>query len=367
MMRSVHSVNVSIAGDPAAQRLYEFAPGVVVRFVTDRKDVLRHFDGEYGRVSVNRSSEPQIEVRVGEQSGLTASPGFLTYQGRHKTITWKVALGGVDDDTTVVAFWGKGAMAISFLQTFYLEPLLALKLLQAGYALVHGCAVVEGTRAVLFPGGTGVGKTTLALQQAIAGRAVQGDNYVIVGARGETYPFPRRLRIYSDIRRTNPDAFRRLTIRERLHLRLFGFLKTASFGFANMPRRLSVEQFVPGHVACPRAQLERVCFLRRYDGDKLLGPTPLTLEQLTDRIQAISRSEGSRLFEIAALYLAAHPESCLRRMPEMEREILAQALKGRPAFEILVPRVVNPGPLACEIGHISGLDEEGWRQAEMQR
>jgi hypothetical protein len=75
---------------------------------------------------------------------------------------------------------------------------------------------------------------------------VQGDNYVIVTPDGRTLAFPRRLRIYSDLPKINPAVYRLLPGRERVRLRLAGLIRTLSAGYANMPRRLTVDELI-GH------------------------------------------------------------------------------------------------------------------------
>lgn len=345
-----------------SERLYEFPPGVVVRLTTRRRDALSHFDGEYRRFAVETATRVQLDIFVGNHRLWTLPPptsngvaDYLTYQGRHKTIRWRLALWGLEEETTKLAFEGKGDMAVSFLQTFYLEPLLRIKLLKAGYSLVHAATMIKGTKSVLYPAGSSVGKTTLMLNQAIRGKAVQGDNYVIVSPVGETFAFPRRLRIYSDLLRTNPAAYRCLPLKEKFRIRLAGLIKALSFGYANLPRRLNIEQFATDCVR-PSAQLDSVFSLAPHKGSEIIGPTPLALDELLDRVQAQSFLEGGRLQEVLAPYLASHPDSPLHCTYRMEHDILIRAMAGLPAYEILVPRVDDPGRVVSELGRMSGLE-----------
>ncbi len=361
MKPSARSVKVSAPSSAPAERLYEFPPGVVVRLVTARKDVLSHFDAEYGRLAIQQASKPQLELHTGDYARLLASLPAKMYRselrGRHKTIRWRIAVCGLDNETTRLVFDGMGAMAISFLQTFYLEPLLRFKILQAGCALVHGCTLVSGTKSVLFPGGTAVGKTTLMLSQAMRGGKVQGDNYVIVTPKGETYAFPRRLRIYSDLRRTNTEAYRGLPLGERMRLRANALIKVFSLGYANFPRRLSIEQLVPEYkIDLNAVRLGSLFVLTADEGRELTGPNPLTLDEIIQRIQVINGSEGDRLAKVVGPYLSAHSTSRFHSMEETERTVLSQAFEGLPAFEILVPRVSNPASLVSQLRGISRID-----------
>ncbi len=348
----------------ADERRYQFPGGVLVSLRASQRDILRHFDGEYHSLITEADGPPHIEVFAGREiSGdLCAAWDVPPHSGRHKTIRWKVALDGFDSTTTKVAYEGAGAMAVSFLQTFYLEPLLRLKFLQVDHALVHGASLIKGDRCVLFPGGSRVGKTTLTLLHAISGNRIQGDNYVIVTSGGEALAFPRRLRIYSDISSTNPRAYERLPARERLRLRMAGLIKSLSFGFANMPRRLRIDEFAPGCLL-PRAKIESVYALAPSNGETLSEPQPLTMALLLDRIQEQSRLEAERLAPIIAPYLAAQPESWLHRADSSERHILTRALSGLPAFHLEVPRVSDPEPLVRQIARVAGLEAGDTRRA----
>ena len=223
------------------------------------------------------SGPPDIEVYAG-QAAVASSPDPLLlergFAGRHKILRWRVGVAGIDEETTTIAFEGRGQMVISFLQTFYVEPLLRLKFAARDHALVHAACVVKDGRSVLFPAGSAVGKSTLTLQHAAAGQPVQGDNYVILSPDGRTLAFPRRMRIYSDLRSTAPQVFRRSPAAEQRRLRIAGIVKRLSAGYSNQPRRLTVQQMLSGSQACPEARLRAVFLLKPYDGEGLTEPRP---------------------------------------------------------------------------------------------
>jgi hypothetical protein len=277
------------------------------------------------------------------------------FAGRHKILRWRVAVAGVDEATTRVAFEGSGQMVISFLQTFYVEPLLRLKFARRGHALVHAACVAKDGRSVLFPAGSAVGKSTLTLQHAAAGYPVQGDNYVIVTPDGRTLAFPRRMRIYSDLRSTAPKVFRMLPAVERRRLRVAAMIKRLSVGYSNQPRRLTVQQMLPGSAACPEARLSSVFLLQPYTGEGLEGPSPRSLDDAIERIRAINGMEAkyleTALSATGATPLPSYTEETFVR----EREVLRQALKDVPIYELLVPRVKDPAPVVAEIRRLAGM------------
>jgi len=345
------------SSDSSNQRTYVFPSGVTLRLHSDQRGVISHINAEYGSVLAEASGDADIDVYAGRSaisSSHHANEFERAFEGRHKTVNWRVAVSGLEAETTRVLFEGRGQLVISFLQTFYIEPLLRLKFLKRGHALVHAACLANGDSSILFPAGSGVGKSTLMLRHAASGKQVQGDNYVILTGAGRTLPFPRRLRIYSDLAAVSPDIFGRLPSAERWRLRVAGLIRRFSLGYANLPRRLTIDEIVgPGRL-CPEANLSAVYFLRRHGGSGLAGPTPVPLDEAVARIQAINREEATRL-EPA---LAGRPEAkaVFDEAGCLERSLLENVLGHLPLFEILVPRVRNPSAVVAEISRVCGLE-----------
>ena len=344
------------SGELSNTRTYGFPSGVTLRLQTNAREVLSHLDAEYRSVLAKVPGEADIDVYAG-QSAISSSPERpefnQAYEGRHKTVTWRVAVGGLDERTIRVLFEGRGQLVVSFLQTFYIEPLLRLKFLKRGHALVHAACLANGDSSILFPAGSGVGKSTLMLRHAASGKRVQGDNYVILSGEGHTIAFPRRLRIYSDLAAVSPDIFGRLPPAERWRLRVAGLIRKFSLGYANLPRRLTIEEILgPGRL-CPEATLDSVYFLKRHGADRLVGPHPVSHGEAVARIQAINQEEGKRLEDAVAGRPEAGP--VFHEAALLERRILEGVLSKLPIFELLVPRVRNPSALVAEISRRCGL------------
>jgi len=68
-----------------------------------------------------------------------------------------------------------------------LRPLVAMRLLATGGLLVHSAAVIVGDRAILFPGTSGSGKSTIARMALDAGHAVLSDDLNAVVRDGDGF------------------------------------------------------------------------------------------------------------------------------------------------------------------------------------
>lgn len=341
---------------PVTRRAYRFPSGVTLRIHSSQRAVLNHFASEYTSAAVEEPGVADIEVYAGKKaisSSQQADRLSRAYEGRHKIVRWRISVAGLCEDTTYVGFEGSGQLVISFLQTFYVEPLLRLKFAARDHALVHAASLAKGDLSVLFPAGSAVGKSTMTLQHAAAGQGVQGDNYVVVTPEGRTLAFPRRMRVYSDLAAINPEVYAMLPRRERIRLRWAGIVRRLSRGYANLPRRLALEQIVGdrNHV-CREARLSAVYLLKPYEGEGLSGPLPQTVDEAVKRIQAIGEMESARLREALP---EDQPASLMQPLLRRERDVLESALLRVPIFELLVPRVRNPSPLVAQIRQVTGL------------
>jgi hypothetical protein len=335
-----------------------FPSGVALRIHSATPGLLAHFHGEYGEGAGEAPGPPDVEVYAGKAAVASSpAPRLLAsgFAGRHKVLRWRVAVAGIDKETTTVAFDGGGQMVISFLQTFYVEPLLRLKFAARDHALVHAACIVKDGCSVLFPAGSAVGKSTLTLQHAAAGQPVQGDNYVILSPDGRTLAFPRRMRIYSDLRSTAPEVFRRLPAAEQRRLRVAGIVKRLSAGYSNQPRRLTVQQML-GSEPSPEARLRAVFLLKPYFGEGLSTPNPQSTDEAIERMQAISDMEAKYLLTALAATGAGPPAAYTEQILVRERAVLSRALTDVPIFELLVPRVKDPAPVVAGIRRLAGMD-----------
>jgi hypothetical protein len=338
------------------RRAYRFPSGVTLRIHSSQRAVRDHFASEYATAAIADPGVADIEVYAG-RNAISSSPQAdqlrRGYEGKHKIVRWRVSITDLCRDTTYVGFEGSGSLVISFLQTFYVEPLLRLKFAARDHALVHAASLARGERSVLFPAGSAVGKSTMTLQHAAAGDGVQGDNYVIVTADGRTLAFPRRMRVYSDLPAINPTIYARLPLRERMRLRWAGVIRRLSAGYANLPRRLSLAEIVGDkNGVCKEARLRAVYLLKPYKGEGLSEPLRKTADEAIGRIQAIGELESARLRQALP---EDQPESLMDPVLRRERDVLERALTGVPVFELLVPRVRDPATLVAQIRQVAGL------------
>lgn len=311
-------------------RSYEFAPGLRLR-VQGKPAALRHFDAEYGPAAIPNGTNVEMELDVAES--LAGCVNQKIVRGGHKTVRWEAALSSPDDTPLRLCIELSGvpiSFALSLVQGFFVEPTLSIAAARNQLVLLPSAAIVEHDRAVLIVGRSRTGKSSVSARAAAAGRLVLGDDQVLVEATGDCRAFPRRLRFYSDLRRTAPLAYERLPPRVRTGLVFRRFLLSLTRGFAAPPVRVPVSLVGPDS---PRASLplDRVTIVRRSAGVRELDTSEITVEEaVAEAIKVLG--EQRRWLEADAPSRRA-----LAPVLEQERSILLSAFAGRPTLAISIP------------------------------
>src|SRR4051794_24445741 len=200
----------------------EYAFGAAVRLRIDGSRRARdHFEREYGPAAA-ADGTPQVVADIRLRLG-TRSATDLPHAGGHKTARWRVALGDPSEQPLRIAAdvsGGPPAFALSLVQGYYVEPLVAVALARAGRAALPSAGVLSPDGAVVVLGRSGTGKSSMSVHALAHGRGILGDDQVVIGDDGGCWPYPRRLRLYPDVRQTAPEAWRRLRASTRRTLRL---------------------------------------------------------------------------------------------------------------------------------------------------
>jgi hypothetical protein len=313
---------------------YRFADSVRVR-VRGPERVVRHFDAEYGEAGVAPLEAPHVDVRLGFGLRPVHIPGGLQVSGGHKSARWRVALGAPDSvplRAHVLLAGGPPSFALSLVQGYVVEAFVALALAAQGRVALPGAgfATPDGVTVVL--GRSGAGKTTLAARTLAGGRWVLSDDQVIVDAEPRAWRYPRRLRLYPDIRRTAPEAWARLPGRTRSALTSREWLRRLTRGYV-APSLAVPASAVGSTVVAGPLPLRRLVVVDRSDRD---GPLVAVRSPAWggQQAEALLAEQRSRLGSAVAGEWARAFEAAL----QAERRTLDTALTTVPVTELVLPR-----------------------------
>ena len=335
-----------VTTSPGAQ--YAFGPAVRLR-VRGSARARAHFDREYGPARrAGGGTEVEANVR------LALALGGAGVAGGHKTARWRITLGDPREHPVRVAVrvgGGPPGFALSLVQGYYVEPLVAVALARAGYAALPSAGVVAADGALIVMGRSGTGKSSMSVRALARGRSILGDDQVVIGADGGCWPYRRRLRLYPDVEDTAPEAWQRLRPSTRRTLRVRRMIRRASGGF------------VAPSLAVPVAELrapvtdERVRAARLVIVERSSDIATLT-EHDRDAAWAAVAAAEVLTDQRARFASAADPRwaTALEQAAQQELDVVRAWLRPLPIAQVLVPAAWDAPRAVSALVERLGLD-----------
>ncbi len=192
------------------QAKYAFGPAVRLG-VQGSRLARSHFAAEFGAaLAADDVMEPDLEVIIRLASHLRAPGAIMTGSGGYKTARWRLALSHPDSRplrATLALFGAPASFALSLVQGYVVEPLVAIALAREGFIALPSAGVAGEDGAILLMGRSGSGKSSVCMRLLARGVAVLSDDQIVLDERGRCWPYPRRFRVYPDLRETATGAW----------------------------------------------------------------------------------------------------------------------------------------------------------------
>jgi hypothetical protein len=329
----------------AARERFASGPGLVLE-IQGSTAIRKHFLSEYGARPA-AGGEPEVVVEFGRAAG--------GRRVQYKSVHWRVELGDPTERPLRASVEVGGRplpFALSLLQGYVVEPLVAIAAARVGYVLLPSGAVETEEGVVLLLGRSRTGKSSLCARALAAGRRILGDDHVFIHPDGSCRAFPRRLRVYSDLKRTAPEAFRRLPGHGRTALRLRAVARTLTRGYVAPPLRLRVEDLGQPLPEEP-LRLARILAIRRDVEARGLERRSLPLESLIELAETVADEQRGRLMDGPNADLWRDALAAAR---EADREVLKVGFLDLPAKTVLLPAFWDATRSVDALAGILGID-----------
>src|SRR6185503_16326284 len=214
----------------------------------------------------------------------------------------------------------------------HLEPALSVAAARAGHVLLPAAALSADGGAVVVLGRSRSGKSSAMTLALAAGREVLGDDQVLLSGFGACRAFPRRLRLYPDLRETAPQAYDRLPGAERRALAARRAARALSRGWVAPSLAVRATAMGPGAPTGPLPVSRLVAVERTGDVDEPQS-APLDVEEAVALALTVLDEQRARLRE------AAGPAwgPALDAIREREATLLRSALADAPLERLRLP------------------------------
>jgi len=294
---------------------------------------VRHFDAEYAEAARGEDgSSPAVEVSFGRER---EQPAALI-EGGHKTVRWRVALGGAASSPLTAHVQLRGtprSFALSLVQGYFVEALIAIAAARAGHVLLPAAALGQAGGALVMLGASGTGKSSLSVRALGAGGSILGDDQILVDRDGNCFRFPRRMRLYSDLRLTAPAVWARLPRPTRRALQARRVVRVLSRGL--VAPSLPIAAQVIGDPGSPGPlQAVRFILIERAASVRDLTATAVAADDAVAWGLALLASQRERF----AAGVDETWRAALDEVAGLERAILARAFGHAPVERLAVPR-----------------------------
>ena len=316
--------------------------------------VLRHFSAEYGPALTSVAGR-DADVEVDFVASVRRRSTSVIISGGHKTVRWNVAIPVVPERLAArIAVQGRPmSFALSLVQGYFVEPLTSLAAAAAGHALLPGSGICVGDEAMLVFGRSRSGKSTLTARALASGHEILGDDQVLVDGSGNAWSFPRRMRFYSDLRVTAPEAHARLPLGDRLALAARRVGVIATRGSVAPPIRVPADR-LGGRVARAPRRIARVVIIERLGTVGTFEVSHPSSDSVVELVMPIIDEQRSRLAHGA-------PAGWARRLAAartQEAALLRQVLDGVAVERYAIPAEWDARRASDELRARLGLSAE---------
>ena len=311
------------------------------------KRYLRYLSQDYSYFKTDEPVDPDIDIIVSDftpnnedcyvvNRKYFIKENYLFCRDSQKIVRWEVCLKGLTERTTTVYFSGSKFGEV-FLRDYIIEPLIGLKLAHRGFSLLHASGIAIDGNGLIFPACKGVGKTSTILN-LIGKGAFLGNDKVILSSNGSVHSYPSFVHIFSYNLSDVPHAFKFLTMRQKVDIKIKHLVKVLSRGYVSLPLDVNPRDLW-GKLgeSCP---LQSLVLLTKTNKDAARVVEHHNKEEIIKRLSIINRYEMQYFDDLLSAYSYIYPgtDIDIERYWQTFKNNLSHALEGISCYEVKVPK-----------------------------
>lgn len=312
------------------------------------KRLLRHFAQDYSYFRTNEEIESELDIVVSDftpsnndcyiiNQKYYIKENYLFCNDNYKVVKWSLCIKDIENKPTV--YFKGGLFSEIFLRDYIIEPLIAFKLAQKGYSLVHASGVAFNKKGFVFPACKGVGKTSTMLNLIGDGGIYLSNEPIIISNAGMVYSFPSYIHFFHYNLKGNPQFSEKLKIKDKIELELKHLvyllsLKYGSFSLNMDPKKLFKEMGGKYH-------LQSLILLTKTNKNGVKILENIDKKELVERLITINKFELQYFSDCMMAYSYIYPENTTSSFWQTLESNLVSALSKTPCHEVEIPFKYN--------------------------
>jgi len=238
-----------------------------------------------------------------------------------------------------------------------LELIFWDQLLKQNATFIHASGIVRKGDAIIFPAWPETGKTSLivALLKLDKSLMMLSDDYVILSASGDAYPYPRPFAVYSYHTSLFLDYFKKRPL-DLFRLKMAHILKKFNIPYSRLQKTLNITEplWIPWSQVFPdrlasKGKLKRVYLLTKTSLSSGFKITPVNLEVIIKHAYLCIIYDLLAPLMQDAIALTSFGFMNVFNDLQKHLEILRKSLKGCELYNVILPRNTNFNKIAVKI------------------
>ncbi|HEY9245930.1 MAG TPA: hypothetical protein VIO11_03695 [Candidatus Methanoperedens sp.] len=314
------------------------------------KNQLDHFCRDYSYFRTNEEIESELDIKLSDFIPDTRDCHIINHKyyiknnyiycsDRYKVVKWRFCIQDIDTRPTV--YFKGGMFSETFSRDYIIEPLIALKMAQKGYSLMHASGVALNDKGFIFPACKGVGKTSTMLNLMEDGGTYLGNEPIIISNNGKVYSFPSYIHFYHYNLKGTSSFSKNLSAKDRIELELKHLLYLLSFKYGSFP--LDIDHKKLFKKAGDEYPLQGLILLSKTNRNELNILENIEKDALIERLITINKFEMQYFSDILMAYLYVFPDSITKSFWKISEDNLRKSLSNIICHEVEIPMKFDQG------------------------
>ena len=312
------------------------------------KKILKHFSQDYSYFRTDEEIESELDIILSDfipdnkdcyiiNHKYYIKENYIYCKDKYKIVNWKFCIKNLNGKPTI--YFKGGLFSALFLRDYIIEPLIAFKLAQKGFLLIHASGVALNGKGFVFPACKGVGKTSTMLNLIDNGGIYLSNEPIIISNKGKVYSFPSHIHFYHYNLKGASKFSGSLKIKDKIELELKHLIYILSLKYGSFPLNINAEKVF--EKIGDEYPLQSLILLTKTNRNGITILENIDKKELVERLILVNMFEMQYFSDILMAYSYVFPKNITKSFWEIFEDNLLSALSKIPCHEVKIPFEYN--------------------------